>query len=155
MKILKIPKNRPVLGKDLDKIIDKVNALANITGSGGISVATTKGGTSIRGPNKRSIVHHRWVEVTIRGENPMTGDAQTCKSGVFSAQGESAMSIYMHPNLDSASYAVGDIVLAHYIGNSWVAEYAGISSASGLYSAGDGISISGARVISSDLDQCE
>ena len=48
MKLRKIPKNRPVLGKDLDRLIDKINAQANITGSGGISVATTKNGTAIR-----------------------------------------------------------------------------------------------------------
>ncbi len=49
MRISKIPKNKPVIGKDLEDLIDKVNAHSNMTGKGGISVTNTTRGTSIVG----------------------------------------------------------------------------------------------------------
>lgn len=100
----------------------------------------------------RHPIDGRWFKLTSVSSSPMTGHRQTCSDGSFSESDQTDISIYPHPQLTISNYAVNDYVFASYIGNCWVA----VCGAGGgvIYTAGDGISISGSNVISSTLVTC-
>ncbi len=65
----------------------------------------------------------KWFELTAVAADPMTGKWQTCASGVFSDVNTDSVSIYSYPQLEKEHYKVGNHVLAHFVGDSWVALY--------------------------------